>query len=139
MIALLGYAGLFPFILLPLCSLVFPVMPIAQAMLLFQLYSCLILGFMAGAIWPVLYQAAQPTTRALGAVSFPVLAIVGITLIPAYSLPLLALLFFGLRLYEYGSDLNQVYPVPYRRLRNQLTAVVVSCHLGFYLGYLYVA
>lgn len=139
MIALLGYAGLLPFILLPLCSLLLPVMPIAQAMLLFQLYSCLILGFMAGAIWPVLYQAAQPTARALWAVSFPVLAIIGITLIPAYSLPWLALLFLGLRLYEYGSDLNHVYPAHYRRLRNHLTAVVVSCHLGFYLGNLYVA
>lgn len=135
MLQLLGYAGLIPFIALPLCSLLWQLMPPAQALLLFQFYSCLILGFMAGAIWPVLYQAKQPTTRAIWAVTFPVLAILGIAIVPAYILLLMALLFLALRVYEYQSDINRLYAASYQALRNQLTAVVVLCHLAFYIGY----
>ncbi|CAM5218538.1 DUF3429 domain-containing protein [Alishewanella longhuensis] len=135
MLHFLGYAGLIPFIFLPLCSLVWQLMLPAQALLLFQFYSCLILGFMAGAIWPVLYQAKQPAGRAIAAVIFPVFAILGIAILPAYILILMALLFLALRVYEYQTEINQLYSAPYQALRNQLTAVVVLCHLAFYLGY----
>lgn len=138
MLQLLGYAGLIPFIVLPLCSLLWQLMPPAQALLLFQFYSCLILGFMAGAIWPVLYQAKEPTTRAIWAVTFPVLAILGIAIVPAYILLLMASLFLALRVYEYQTDINRLYAASYQALRNQLTAVVVLCHLAFYIGYGYV-
>lgn len=135
MIAPLGYAGLIPFVLLPFCSLLWPLLAPAQAMLLFQFYSCLILGFMAGVLWPVLYQAPEPASRALWAVCFPVLAILALALMPAYSLLILALLFAGLRCYELISGINQRYATPYRSLRNQLTVVVILCHLGFYVAY----
>ncbi|GGW49354.1 DUF3429 domain-containing protein [Alishewanella tabrizica] len=138
MLHLLGYSGLLPFILLPLCSLIWPLLAPAQALLLFQFYSCLILGFMAGVLWPVLYKTSQPDVRALWAVSFPVLAIIGIALLPAYVLILLAVLFVALRAYEYLSDINALYAKPYQRLRNHLTVVVVLCHLLFYVGYAYV-
>ncbi len=135
MIAPLGYAGLIPFVLLPFCSLLWPLLAPAQAMLLFQFYSCLILGFMAGVLWPVLYQAPEPSSRALWVVSFPVLAIMALALLPAYSLLALALLFAALRCYEVISGINQRYALPYRSLRNQLTFVVILCHLGFYVAY----
>ena len=108
MITSLGYAGLLPFILLPLCSLLWPLMAPAQAMLLFQFYSCLILGFMAGVLWPVLYQSPEPASRALWAVSFPVLAILALALLPDYSVLILAALFAGLRCYEIISGGNAV-------------------------------
>lgn len=138
MLQFLGYAGLIPFIFLPLCSLVWQLMVPAQALLLFQFYSCLILGFMAGAIWPVLYQAKQPASRAIWAVTFPVLAILGIAILPAYILIILALLFLALRVYEYQTEINTLYSPSYSMLRNQLTAVVVLSHLAFYIGYGYV-
>lgn len=137
MLQLLGYAGLIPFIFLPLGSLVWQLMVPVQALLLFQFYSCLILGFMAGAIWPVLYHAKQPMGRAIWAVTFPVLALLGIALLPAYILLIMALLFLALRVYEYQTEINQLYSLPYQALRNQLTAVVVLCHLAFYIGYGY--
>lgn len=138
MLHILGYAGLIPFVVLPVVSLVWPLVAPAQALLVFQFYSCLILGFMAGAIWPVLYQPPAEATRAIWAVSFPVLAIIVIALLPAYSLVALAGLFVALRLYEYFTELNQHYSRAYRQLRNQLTTVVVICHLAFYIGYAYV-
>lgn len=138
MLHLLGYAGLIPFIMLPMATLVWAFLAPAQALLLFQFYSCLILGFMAGVIWPVLYQAQQPAARALAAVIFPVLAIIGIALLPAYALLIMATLFFALRAYEYLSDINKHYTKAYQSLRNQLTVVVVLSHLAFYIGYGYV-
>lgn len=137
MLHLLGYAGLLPFILLPVAALIWPIIAPAQALLLFQFYSCLILGFMAGVTWPVLYQAKQPAARALGAVTFPVLAIIGIALLPAYALLIMAALFCALRIYEYLTATNTEYNQAYRSLRNQLTMVVVLCHLVFYTGYNY--
>lgn len=138
MLHILGYAGLIPFVALPIASLIWPLVAPAQALLVFQFYSCLILGFMAGAIWPVLYQPQAEATRAIWAVSFPVLAIIVIALLPAYSLVALAGLFVALRLYECVTELNQRYSRAYRQLRNQLTTVVVTCHLAFYIGYAYV-
>lgn len=135
MIALLGYAGLIPFIALPLSSMVFDLLPPAQAMLIFQFYSCLILGFMAGVLWPVLYQTPQQNPRALWAVSFPVIAILALTFTPAISVLILAALFMLLRGYEFWSGLNSQYDTAYQRLRNHLTFVVVLCHLGFYISY----
>lgn len=135
MIAILGYAGLIPFIALPLSSQVFQILPAAQAMLIFQFYSCLILGFMAGALWPALYKPTHINPRALWAVSFPVVAILALTLTPMHSLLVLAGLFILLRGYEYGSGVNSQYDASYQRLRNHLTLVVVLCHLGFYLSY----
>ncbi|WP_445427719.1 DUF3429 domain-containing protein [Alishewanella sp. HL-SH05] len=135
MIHLLGYAGLIPFLLLPVASLVWPLVAPAQAMLLFQFYSCLILGFMAGVLWPVLHQPKAATQQALAAVSFPVVSFLALALLPAYSVLIQAGLFLTLSFYEHFSGISQHYQRSYRQLRYQLTAVVVSCHLGYFYFY----
>lgn len=135
----LGFAGLIPFILLPVCSLVWPILALGQAMQLFQFYSCLILGFMAGALWPAFshheINTYQLNRRALWAVSFPVAAFISVALLPTQSVVILALLFAALRMYEWQADIDQYYTPAYRTLRNRLTSVVVFCHLGFYAAY----
>lgn len=133
----LGYAGLLPFVALPVL-LILQLWPDTAALLqLFQLYSALILGFMAGVIWPVLSPAkdsARANKIALLAVSFPVLSICALALIPDYFLLFQAMLFLWLRLAEYRSGINLLYARSYRRLRNQLTLVVIFSHLLlFYL------
>ncbi len=135
MIAILGYAGLIPFVFLPLASLLWPLLAPAQAMLLFQFYSCLILGFMAGVLWPVLHQPKAATQQALAAVSFPVVSFLALALLPAYSVLIQAGLFLALSFYEHFSGISQQYQQSYRTLRYQLTAVVVLSHLGFYFFY----
>ena len=135
MIRVLGYAGLIPFVLLPLASLLWPLLAPAQAMLLFQFYSCLILGFMAGVLWPVLQPVNSVNQQALMAVSFPVLSFLALALLPAYSVLIQAGLFLALSLYEHLSGISQQYQRSYRQLRYQLTAVVVSSHLLYFYFY----
>ncbi|ROQ21505.1 MULTISPECIES: DUF3429 domain-containing protein [Marinimicrobium] len=129
----LGYLGLLPFVLLPPLSAL-GLIETGQALRLFQLYSALILGFMAGVLWPVLYQSAHPTRRALVAVAFPVASIVGFAFLrPPEALVLQAALFLGLRLFEYLAGVDRQYPARYPQLRWQLTAVVVFMHLLYAL------
>ncbi|MBV2128694.1 DUF3429 family protein [Arsukibacterium indicum] len=138
LIKCLGYAGLLPFAVLPLAYHMqwLPVQWLSgstQLLQLYQYYSALILGFMAGVLWPVLYQPAgkqsDANTLALLAVSFPVISIICLALLPDYFLPLQALLFLLLRLAEFHSGINQRYGKDYRTLRNALTLVVVVSHV----------
>lgn len=141
LIKYLGYAGLLPFALLPLAYHL-QWYDSAQLVLLYQLYSALILGFMAGVLWPVLYhqgpvlhQQEQSGTQAsynsyaLLAVSFPVVSIIGLALLPGYFLLLQALLFVLLRLAECTTAINRRYSNGYQSLRNALTLVVTVSHL----------
>ena len=132
----LGYAGLLPFVLLPLAYHLQWQLNLPQLLQLYMLYSALILGFMAGVLWPVLHQRADyrqfPTDNsklALVAVSFPVVSIVGLMLMPDYFLLLQALLFALLRITEYLTAINKQYPISYQHLRHALTLVVCSSHL----------
>ncbi|MAD77492.1 MAG: hypothetical protein CML20_22440 [Rheinheimera sp.] len=137
---ILGYAGLLPFVLLPLAYHMQWHMhwlagsaPLLQ---LYQLYSALILGFMAGVLWPVLHQqhnSAAENKLALLAVSFPVVSIVSLALLPGYFLLLQALLFLLLRIAEFGSGINRHYSKDYQNLRNALTLVVVISHIVMYV------
>ena len=135
-IRLLGYGGLIPFLLLPGAYLANIEPGRTDISLLYTTYSALILGFMAGVLWPVLYNVtsyrAGTATLAVIAVSLPVLSIMLLLLAKPYFLPLQAMLFVVLRVLEYRSGINANYPVYYQKLRNQLTAVVVLSHLGFY-------
>lgn len=135
MIRLLGYSGLIPFLGLPLLAWS-GVMVKAQALLVFQFYSALILGFMAGILWPVLYSAGKTlratNSRALGAVSFPVLSLLAFALIPTYSLLVQALLFLALRLYERFTGVDTRYAQAYASMRWQLTGIVVTIHLVWF-------
>ena len=132
----LGYAGLIPFIALPLLYSWQLWLSSADIMQLYQLYSALILGFMAGALWPVLHSntatAAKVNRLALLAVSFPVLSIIALLFADDYFLAAQACLFILLRTAEYRSGLNRQYQTQYRRLRNHLTLVVSISHLLFY-------
>ncbi|HAW93508.1 MULTISPECIES: DUF3429 domain-containing protein [unclassified Arsukibacterium] len=133
LINILGFAGLLPFVLLPLAYHMQWLAPGAQLLQLYQLFSALILGFMAGVLWPVLYQPAGkpsgPGKLALLAVSFPVISIICLALLPDYFLLLQALLFLLLRLAEFSSGINQRYSKNYQSLRNALTVVVAVSHI----------
>lgn len=131
----LGYLGLVPFVCLPPLSAL-GLMESGQALRLFQLYSALILGFMAGVFWPVLHKPAHPTRRALAAVAFPMASILGFAFLrPPEALVMQAALFLGLRLFEYLAGVDRQYPARYPALRWQLTGVVVLMHLLYALAW----
>ncbi len=134
MIRALGYAGLVPFVALAFLAWQPLALSAAAAVQLFHIYSCLILGFMAGALWPVLYRPEAPNPLALLAVTFPVLAFLAFALAPQFATPILALLFIALRVSEIASGIDSRYAQDYRRLRWQLTTVVVLCHVAVHLG-----
>ncbi|SNY45657.1 Protein of unknown function [Arsukibacterium tuosuense] len=132
----LGYAGLLPFVLLPLAYHMQWQAGSTPLLLLYQVYSALILGFMAGVLWPVLYRpedTAAGNKLAMLAVSFPVISIIGLTFIPGYFLLLHALLFVLLRITEFSSGINQRYSKSYQSLRNALTLVVTVSHFVMYV------
>ena len=74
-LSVLGYAGLIPFIALPLLYLQPFYLSTAQTLELYSLYSALILGFMAGVLWPVwsqrlsVWPLAVSTMKSSGAFS----------------------------------------------------------------------
>lgn len=131
-IQILGYAGLIPFLVLPLLVALSDSPDPARPSALFLHYSGIILGFMAGVIWPVLYQTERSTPMALLAVTPAVLAFLAIAFLSDLALLALAVLFICLRLAEVFTGIDQRYPFAYRRLRWHLTVVVVGCHLWLY-------
>ena len=70
---ILGYLGLLPFLLLTLLAIV-PWLPQLDALAMFQRYSAIILGFMAGVLWPVWSQRLSVWPLALFAVSLPIMS-----------------------------------------------------------------
>lgn len=131
---LLGYAGLIPFILLPLLYVKPLLLSPEQVLELYGLYSALILGFMAGVLWPVLHNQTPAPEKAwhlpLAAVMFPILSFIALLCARPYFLPLQACLFVLLRLSEYRLGINRQYNKNYRALRNRLTTVVLLSHLS---------
>lgn len=133
-LSVLGYAGLIPFIALPLLYLQPFYLSAAEIPELYSLYSALILGFMAGVFWPVLHtnSSAKTGRLAIAAVSFPVLSFIALFTASEYFLPAQACLFILLRLAEYRLGINRQYSISYRALRNQLTLIVSASHLLLY-------
>ncbi|HEY9042806.1 MAG TPA: DUF3429 domain-containing protein [Rheinheimera sp.] len=131
---LLGYAGLIPFILLPLLYVTPLLLSQEQVLELYGLYSALILGFMAGVLWPVLHNQTPAPEKAwhlpLAAVMLPILSFIALLCAKPYFLPLQACLYVLLRLSEYRLGINRQYSKDYRALRNQLTTVVLLSHLS---------
>lgn len=126
---LLGYAGLIPFIALPafISSIEHATaMPVES---LFLIYSAIILGFMAGVLWPVFQGQNRAGFLALVAVTPPVISFLVIALIPQQAVLIQAALFMGLRIFEVAGGIDALYSPAYRSLRWQLTLVVVGCHL----------
>ena len=92
LIQLLGYAGLLPFIGLTLLQLwpqFFAFIPPFSA---FQSYSQIILAFMAGVLWPVLYQQSA-RLMPVWVVSFALVGWFSSMLSPQYQLIVLAATF----------------------------------------------
>ncbi len=123
---ILGYLGLLPFLALSLLTF-FP-LPGFDALAMFQRYSAIILGFMAGVLWPVWSQRLSVWPLAVFAVSLPVLSFLAGFLPQVATLTVELLLFVVLRLGERWFELDQQYHPAYLQLRKQLTAVVVGCH-----------
>ena len=136
LLSVLGYAGLIPFMVLPLLYLQPLYLNTSQALELYYLYSALILGFMAGVLWPVLHSnnanSANAELLALSAVAFPVLSFLSLLFAGEYFLPAQACLFVLLRFTEHQFGINVNYSADYRALRNRLTLLVSISHLLLY-------
>lgn len=131
LIQILGYAGLLPFIGLTFLQLWPQSLMVTPPFSVFQSYSQIILAFMAGVLWPVLYSQSARFFP-LWVVSIALTGWFSSTLLPAHQLLVLATAYTVLRLFELKQGINDSYAPTYRRLRNHLTIVVVVCHLLFW-------
>ncbi len=131
LIQLLGYAGLLPFIGLTFLQLWPQLFAFTPPFPAFQSYSQIILAFMSGVLWPVLYQQSERFFP-VWVVSFALLSWFSSLLAPSQQLLVLAAAFVALRLFEVRQKSQLSYSSAYSRLRNQLTTVVVLCHLLYW-------
>ncbi|EGM77433.1 Protein of unknown function (DUF3429) [Rheinheimera sp. A13L] len=131
LIHILGYAGLLPFIGLTSLQLWPQLLAFSLPFTAFQSYSQIILAFMAGVLWPVFYRQSG-LTLPVWVVSIALVGWFSSLLLPQHQLLVLAAAYIAVRLIELrqGSLLN--YSPAYHRLRNQLTTVVVICHLLYW-------
>lgn len=131
LIQLLGYAGLLPFIGLTILQLWPELLTFTPPYSAFQSYSQIILAFMAGVLWPVLYQQSERFLP-VWVVSFALIGWFSSLLVPPQQLLVLAAAFVALRLFEIRQGSRLTYSPTYSRLRNHLTTVVVICHLLYW-------
>ena len=108
----LGYLGLVPFLVLTILTF-FPVIPGLDALQLFLRYSAIILGFMAGVLWPVWSQRLSVWPLALFAVSLPVLSFLAGLLPTALTLSVELILFWCCAWVSVGLNLmtNIILPI----------------------------
>ncbi|MBY0417242.1 MAG: DUF3429 domain-containing protein [Pararheinheimera sp.] len=128
---ILGYAGLMPFVGLTVLQLWPQLLAFTPPFSAFQSYSQIILAFMSGVLWPVLYQQSERLFP-VWVVSFALVAWFSSLLVPQQQLLALAAAFVALRLFEIRQKSQLTYSSAYTRLRNQLTTVVVICHLLYW-------
>jgi len=131
LIQLLGYAGLLPFIGLTFLQLWPQLLAFTPTFPAFQSYSQIILAFMSGVLWPVLYQQSERFFP-VWVVSFALVGWFSSSLVPSQQLLVLAAAFVALRLFEIRQGSQLTYSPAYTRLRNHLTIVVVTCHLLYW-------
>ncbi|WP_119395217.1 DUF3429 domain-containing protein [Salinibius halmophilus] len=127
-----GYGGLIPFVGLTALTAASVTLPFSlQPVDLFLYWSAIILSFMAAIIWGLaLFVSGIKEKPALTvAVALTILGWVALLLPTTVSLLLLIAAFAGLWRFEQTHAFKQVYSCEYRRLRSQLTAVVILCHL----------
>lgn len=130
-IQLLGYAGLLPFIGLTLLQLMPHTLALQVPFTAFQSYSQIILAFMAGVLWPALYQ--QPGRFfPLWVVCFALTGWFSSLLAAPEQVLVLAAAFATLRVFEIWHHNQLAYSPAYGRLRTHLTTVVVTCHLLYW-------
>lgn len=130
-IQILGYAGLLPFIALTFLQFWPEIVTFPLPYAVFQSYSQVILAFMSGVLWPVLYRQSEKLFP-LWVVSFALIGWLSSLLLPQQQLLVLAAAFVALRLFELRKKSQLNYSPAYHRLRNHLTTVVVVCHLLYY-------
>jgi hypothetical protein len=130
-IQILGYAGLVPFISLTLLQLWPQFLALTLPFSAFLSYSQIILAFMAGVLWPVLYHQAGRFFP-LWVVSFALTGWFSSLLAAPEQLLVLAAAFAALRLFEIRHQQHLGYSIAYNSLRNQLTVVVLVCHLLYW-------
>ncbi|MFC3851736.1 DUF3429 domain-containing protein [Salinispirillum marinum] len=130
---LLGYAGLIPFIALPMLQTVGVVYTALPYSTLFDFYSVVILGFMAGVLWPARESDSAHQALAWLSVTPPVLGFLTLAIAPGLFLWVQLMLFLGLRGAEILLGFERHYAPYYRTLRWHLTLVVVACH-GWMIG-----
>lgn len=117
---ILGFLGLIPFVYL---AIGLPVPSAYAPIQLFNLYGLSILCFMAGSLW------RYSRENSLFAVCLTLLAALLFMLLPPGPLVPGFMLLFGV-LWAWEWKINSAkYPADYWRLRCQLTAVVLICHL----------
>lgn len=131
LIQLLGYAGLLPFIGLTFLQKWPQFITFTPPFSAFQSYSQIILAFMSGVLWPVLYQQSERFFP-VWVVSFALVGWFSSLLAPSQQLLVLAAAFVALRLFEVRQGSRLTYSPAYSRLRNHLTTVVVICHLLYW-------
>ena len=133
LIQILGYAGLLPFIGLTCLQLWPQLATFPASFIAFQSYSQIILAFMAGVLWPVLYRHSGKLFP-LWVVSFALAGWFSSLLLPKQQLLVLAAAFAALRLFEYTQQSQLNYSPAYNRLRNHLTTAAVICHLVYWMS-----
>lgn len=127
-----GYGGLIPFVgLTGLVAASVPLPFALQPVDLFLYWSAIILSFMAAIIWGLaLFVSGIKEKPALSiAVGLTILGWVALLLPTHIGIVLLITAFAGLWRFEQTQAFKQVYSADYRRLRSQLTGVVIICHL----------
>ncbi|WLD58516.1 DUF3429 domain-containing protein [Salinispirillum sp. LH 10-3-1] len=125
----LGYAGLIPFVALPLLQVTGSAATALPPITLFSFYSVVILGFMAGVLWPARAAESAHGTLAWLAVTPPVVGFLTLAFFPGVFLWVQLLLFLALRAAEMRLQFDRHYAPYYRTLRWHLTIVVVACHV----------
>lgn len=125
----LGYAGLIPFVALPVLYTLGSDSTALSPTTLFSFYSVVILGFMSGVLWPARASESAHGALAWLAVTPSVLSILTVALYPSVFLWVQLLLFLALRAVEMIFNFDRHYAPYYRTLRWHLTVVVVACHI----------
>lgn len=123
----LGYAGLIPFVG---CGLAV-YLGIAEASGLFQLYSLVILAFMAGACWGVVQAGsdAPGSSPQVWSIAICLWGLLAYFMPYALSLVMLLVAFLALLWLERSPLFQGVYSPSYKKLRLILTVVVSLMHM----------
>lgn len=122
---LLGYAGLIPFIGIPLL-VVLDFVSLSEGALYFSQYSAIILSFFGGIHWHDALQNKRHQFQMYIAMLPSIVAWVAlITLATKYTLMLFPLAYGLILIYDLKT---LTLPASYKAMRVQLTSIVIVCH-----------
>ncbi len=126
----LGYAGLIPFIALPMLT-VFGFLSFYQSYQYFAQYSAIILSFFGGIHWITAIVDKNNNHQIFVAMLPSIIAWLSLVFLSGeILLTTLSLAFIGMFTYDkYGLALPKYLVVDYIKLRLHLTTIVIFCHL----------